>query len=148
MSARSNTENFFTRNVRLVTFITVIVLFLIGALILAWMVHGELLFPFSETADDRPAMTVEELRDVCSRARTLRGEELARYRGDNYDRIIDGVVVENYYYINEIGGRYNLSATERASDGKILYLELYDIKTKKKIDLLDKKSDVDAFFGD
>lgn len=148
MRAPSKTENFFTRNVRLVTFITVVVLFLIAALVLAWMVHGEMLFPFTEKPDDRPAMTVEELRDVCARARTLRGEELARYRGDNYDRIIDGVVVENYYYINEIGGRYNLSATERASDGKILYLELYDLQTKKKIDLLDKKSDMDAFFGD
>ena len=148
MRSPAKTENFLSRNVRTVTFITVMVLFLLAALLLAWMVHGEALFPMPEAEDARPEMTVEELRDVCARARTLTGEELARYRGENYDRTIDGTVVEYYYYINAIGGRYNLSATERASDGRIMYLSLHDIKTKRTVDLLDGATDVGAFFGD
>lgn len=148
MSTRSTgrTENVLTRNVRLFTFLTVIAVFLIGAVAFGVMVYGDVLFPMPEN-DTRPDMTVEELRALCARANAVTGTELSAFRGENYDRSIDGVVVEKYYYVNEIGGRYNLSATERVSDRRIMYLTLYDLETKRMYDLLDGSVDVGALFG-
>ena len=140
------TENFFTRNVRLITFLAVVAAFLAVTVMLGVIVHGDFLFDFSEN-DTRPEMTVEEMREICARAATVTGAELSAWRGENYDRKIDGVTVEKYYYINNVGGRYNLSATVRASDGRMVYFALYDLETKEMIDLLDKKSDLDAFLG-
>jgi len=140
------TENVFTRNVRLFTFLSVVAVFLVGAVMLGVIVHGDFLFDFPEN-DTRPEMTVEEMKAICARAATVTGAELGKWRGENYDRAIDGVIVEKYYYINDIGGRYNLSATVRASDGRMMYFALYDLQTKEMIDLLDKKSDLDAFLG-
>ncbi len=141
------TESFLSRNVRLITFLVCVCLFLAGALVAGAMIYGDLDFSRPEN-DTRPEMSVEELRGIAARAKTLTGGELSRYRGENYDRQIDGVTVEKYYYINAIGGRYNLSATERASDGRIMYLTVYDLESKKQIDLLDGESDFDAFLGD
>ena len=92
-------------------------------------------------------MPLEALYAICDRPSDVTGATLARYRGENEERRIDGVVVEKYYFLNGIGDRYNLSATERVSDGKIMYLVLYDSVTKKQVDLLDKTSDIDGFLG-
>ena len=145
-NAVGRTENILTRNVRLVTFIAVIAVFLLGATALGVAVHGDFLYDFSDN-DTRPEMTVEEMKALCLRAATVTGRELEAYKGENYDREIDGVTVEKYYYVNGIGGRYNLSATVRVSDGRMMYFVLYDLQTKETLDLLDKKSDLDAFLG-
>ena len=146
MKRKSGTENLFTRNVRLFTFLTVVAVFLVGAIALGAYVHGD--FDRLFVAEDhRPEMSEAELYALCEHPRAVTGAALSAFKGENYDRKIDGVVVEKYYYVNDIGGRYNLSATERASDARIMYLVLYDTVTKESIDLLDPEARIDEFFG-
>ena len=141
------TETLLSRNARLVAFLCVIAAFLAVAILLGQAVHGDIdvFLSLFEKKDEREEMTLEALQEICDRPSAVTGAELARYRGENEERKIDGVTVEKYYFLNGIGDRYNLCATERASDGKVVYLVLYDTVTKKQIDLLDKASDIDGF---
>ena len=143
------TETLLSRNARLVAFLCVIVAFLAVAILLGQAVHGDVdsFLSLFEKEDEREVMPLEALYAICDRPSDVTGATLARYRGENEERRIDGVVVEKYYFLNGIGDRYNLSATERTSDGKIVYLVLYDSVTKKQIDLLDKTSDIDGFLS-
>ena len=144
------TETFWTRNVKLIAFLltTVIVL---GIPVVYFLVRDY------EPKDTRPEMTVAQLKELASRPTTVSAEELEKYLGEKEERKIDGVTVEVYYYIT-VEGRYHLDAVKALSsdstggsankEAKLAYLSIYDRVTHERLDLLSKKADVNAFFGE
>lgn len=148
------TENFWTRNVKLITFFVTVVV-LLGIPTVYFMIRDY------KPQDMRPEMTVEELKDLAHRPQAVGTEELDAYKGECTERKVDGVTVEIYYYIT-VDDRYHLDAVKLTEEGEsgavvdktqisgaqLAYLSVYDRLTHKRLDLLSKNADVDAFFED
>ncbi len=136
------TENFLTRNIRLITFLVCVALFLV----LFAMLEGFELFSFDSPADTRPEMTLEDLRAVASAPGRITPELLDTYRGERDDNTIDGLHYSIYQI--DIGERWFLMASFDRSNRYLYYLTLTDLQTHTDLDLLKNGSRLDAFLGE
>lgn len=133
------TENFFSRNVKLITFCVTIAVFLavfipIGVIGIEKM--GDLLDP----ARKLPEMTLEDVVALSERTDTLFLEDISCYRGEKGDWTI-GIVYTVY-----IGEEYILRGTASHVDLRLESCILYNVITEKGVDVL--KDDVRAFLND
>ena len=131
------TENFGTRNVKLITFLIVTGVFLV--LFLPMAIFGiDMAIDWAER-DDRPQMTLEDVVRLSEEERELYLSDLEKYQGDliEYD-------YETHYSV-EIAPSYYLRAVAEKNTGKLLYFEMINTDTKNKVDILTE--DVRAYLN-
>lgn len=150
----SKTETFWTRNVKLIAFLVTVVLVL-GVPCVYFLVKDY------KPRDTRPQMTLADLKALAEHPDRVSDTDLERYCGTREERRVEGVTVEVYYYIT-VEERYSLDAVKVVSPnaagsatgkdsgvgGKLAYLSVYDSVTHKRLDLLSKNADVQAFFSE
>lgn len=135
------TETFFSRNVRLITFLICMAVFF--GTVGPWSVF-KIYEYIGQAQDTRVEMTLSDLHTLAARSASLTQKDLDGFYGERDVRTVDGIEVEVYYQI-PIGQEYSLFATSVTSTGRIMYLQLTDLNTFERIDLLDKNADLDAF---
>ncbi len=134
------TETFFTRRVRLITFLSCVALFLIGFAVL----EGFDLFPFDNPPEDtRPEMTLDNLRALAKATDRVTRETLDTYRGT----CETNEKTESTAYQIDIGERYFLMATFQRDERQPSYLTLTDRNTHTNLNLLEKDADLEAFLA-
>ncbi len=135
------TENFWTRNVRLITFLicALLILSVFGPISIIYIDD----YIQSMEQDDRPQMTVEELRAVAEAAKSLNRKALERFRGERSENGENENRTVTYQI--SIGERYFLMAGFYVETEKVYYLTLTDLEKNTDLDLLDRNADLDAF---
>ena len=131
------TENFGTRNVRLITFLVCISVFLAVFIPVGfWGFHA--VQDWFEK-DERPQMTLSDVVYLSERTGDLYLSDLTGYAGEQetYDAGI--------HYSIEIEQRYYLRAVADVATKKLYYFEMVDFETQEKVDILTE--DVRAFLG-
>ncbi len=137
------TENFFTRNVRLITFLCCLAVFLtfFGPISIFYIDD----YIESLEQDTRRDMTLEDLRSVSDAGRTLNMRALEQFKGEKSE---NGEGTESTVTYNiPVGERYFLMAGFYAESGKVYYLTLTDLEAHTDLDLLDRTSDLEAFLN-
>ncbi len=146
------TENFFTRHVKLITFLICIAVFLtfFGPLTIFTVIRY-----IEERMDTRIPMTEEDLIALSELDRDLYFSDIEGYKGikdiktNKYEVEVDGKTetreeeVEIYYYM-DIGADYTALAIAEIDTEKIIYFQLSNKRTQWKADVL--KDDIRAFF--
>ncbi len=139
-ATKGETENFWTRNVRLITFVICMVVFF-GVCIgfSAYYIYDW----FSEPADDRPEMTVSELQILAASPERINTKMLDAYRGEYTETRQNDFLYKMYQL--DIEGRYTLWISFNGSNGELFDMTLTDSQTAREIDLLKTNADLDAF---
>ena len=140
MDTKGETETFLSRNVRLITFLICIALFL--------GVFGPLsVFHISEyikqQSDPRVEMTPQDLLTLAQKLPTVRPEDLSGFVGECGHNEIAGMKYELYQIY--VGDRYFLMASFNQQTGEPFYLSLTDFKTNEKLDLLNHADQLESF---
>lgn len=144
------TETFFTRNVRLITFLICLGVFLalFGPLTVFTVINY-----IEERKDTRPVMSEEELLALSELDRDLYFSDIEGFKGLKDVKTIAVSVdgggteikeVEIYYYF-DIGEDYSALAIAEIDTGKIIYFRLNDKNTQWKADVL--KDDIRSFLA-
>ena len=143
---QGKTETFFTRNVRLITFLICITVFLgiFGPLSVFHIVRH-----FNEIKEEASytEMTVEDLRVLLKRADTLTEKDITRYAHDDGGDWKVADKTGRMYYI-QLGERFQLSCMVELQTKSVVYLSLFDSDLNESFDLLDKKTDIDKILGE
>ena len=130
------TETFWTRNVKLITFLTVVGLFL--AIFGPWSI-----FRIRESILEKKALegriTLEEVVAFSELERDLYFSEFLSYTGDRSDTDYQML------YCMDIDENYILYAAAEKPGGKVTYLQLHRVSTGESVDVL--TGDVQAFLG-
>lgn len=141
---KGETETFLTRNVRLITFLICIAVFLgiFGPLSVFHLVRY-----FDTLADEATLGTVEMTTDdlvaLSKRADVLTEKDFERFVREDGGEWKVGHKTGRMSYIS-VGDRYQLSCMVETSTRKVVYLTLMDLDSGESFDLLDKKTDIDA----
>ena len=147
------TENFFTRNVKLITFLICLGVFLafFGPITVFTIINY-----IEERADNRPIMTEEELIALSELDRDLYFSDIEKFKGTKdiksykYPVEVEGGTemreeeVEIYYYL-DIGEDYNALVISEIDTGKIIYFRLSNKNNQWKADVL--KDDIRSFLA-
>ena len=129
------TETFFTRHVRLITFLVCITLFLLAF----WPIAMPQIRSFYHKGDLRPPMSENDVIQVSRIGYQLREAQIAQYISNKVD-----MGYSNYYYV-DVEGEYELLAGFAKDTGLLIFCHLSNRETDEKIDVL--KGDVQAFFN-
>lgn len=142
------TETFFTRHVRLITFLVCIAVFLVFfGPVSVFTVKGIL----DRRADTRREMTVEDVIALADKPRRTLGD-LTVFEGQKSEKTVPvrdgsgGTSERNagtYYYVT-VESRYLLSGVTKPDSDELVYLTLSDYRSGESVDLL--TGDVRAFF--
>ena len=135
------TENFFTRNVKLITFLICIGVFLafFGPLTVFTIINY-----IEEKQDSRPVMSEEELLALSELDRDLYFSDIDGFKGTKDIKTIDVPLsdggtqvkeVEIYYYF-DVGENYSALAIAEIETEKIIYFRLSNKRTQWKADVL------------
>ena len=129
------TENFFTRHVKLITFLTTVGLFLL-------VVGPILLFGVSQDwgeSGDLPPMTVEDVIAISEQTTNLKLSQFTRFDGEMQEWSFGD------YYVIEIGSRYTLICGADPKTEIVFYCELKDSVTERQLDVMNE--DMRAYFA-
>ena len=142
------TETFFTRNVKLITFLICLGVFLalFGPITVFTVINY-----IEERQDERPVMSEEELLALSELDRDLYYSDIKVFKGREDVKTIEVSVdgggtqtkeVEIYYYF-DVGEDYSALAIADIDTGKIIYFRLNNKNTQRKADVL--KDDIRSF---
>jgi hypothetical protein len=126
------TENFFSRNVKLLTFIAcmvVIVAIMAGFGIYRAMHYGDLV------EEPENLMTVEQMQTIVAKGKTLTWKDLHGY---GYEVVSDGFVYVCRYDVQ--GGDYYLMVTSDAEGSSIISVILVDLNTYEQTEIFNPES--------
>lgn len=143
------TESFWTRNVRLLTFLICTAAFLVVFIPLAlWGYTSipEMLRSCAAGADTRPEMTVEDLSAVANKNRYLSMTDLDAFAGEKSRTEQTGVGCTVYQITIE--KRYLLMAIFDETSKTVFHLTLTDLKSNDVLDLLEDYRNLDTFLKD
>lgn len=134
------TENFFTRNVKLVTFLICV------AIILAPFV----IVYINDIAEEHreaslPDITVDELVLIAERSTDLRQRDLAKFEGYRTENEEQGMKYAMYRIPVLYEERMVLSVSFDASLDYVFYLQLINLETQEKLDLLTESEKLEEF---
>lgn len=144
------TENFFTRNVRLITFLVCIAVFL--AFFGPYTVFKIIAY-IEERQDTRSVMSEEELIALSELDRDLYYSDIKGFKGTEDIKTItvsDGgggtevKEVEIYYYF-EVGEDYSALAIAEIDTEKIIYFQVSNVNNQWRADVL--KDDIRSFLA-
>lgn len=134
------TENFLTRNVKLVTF------FICVAIILAPFVITYI----KDVTEDRrvaalPQMTVDEVVLIAERGKDLRQRDLAKFEGYCTETEEQGMKYAMYRIPVLHEKRMVLSVSFDASLDYVFYFQLINLENQEKLDLLTEAAKLEKF---
>ena len=139
--SNSTTETFWTRNVRLVTFLVCVAVFLSACVFVGTRVYDY----FQPPKEELPAMREADLLALCSRTPSLRLRDFEAYEHESGGEwTIDGRTGKTLFL--NVGERYSLTVMEEVQVGMIIYLVIEDRETDQTLDLLSKSADLADFF--
>ena len=131
------TESFFTRNVRTITFLVTLGLFLVVFIPIAILEAKEY---FGQDADARPQM---QLTDVIRFSESPSGVTPAQLKAYACVELADmGEVYESFYEF-QIEPHYRMLAVINNNTGNVTYLTISNVKTNEDADVLE--DDIRAF---
>ena len=131
IDTKGKTETFFTRNVRLITFLICV------TVILSPFVITYIQDVIEENRmEKRPSMTVEELIFVAERGKDLRQRDLAKFEGYCTRTEMQGMKYAMYRIPILHERNIVLSISIDASMDYAFYVTLIDMDTRAEIDLL------------
>ncbi len=136
------TENFFTRNVRLITFLICIAVFLaIFGPLSVFHIYEYIV----EQTDPRTEMTLDDLRRLTTSPDDLRPKDLDGFLGEVGRNTVGDMQCDVYQI--DIGERYFLMASFEAANGKPFYLTLTDVELQTELDLLEDHKKLEEFLS-
>lgn len=139
--SNSTTETFWTRNVRLVTFLVCMAVFLSACVFVGARVYDY----FQPPEEALPAMREADLLALCSRTPSLRLRDFEAYEHESGGEwTIDGRTGKTLFL--NVGERYSLTVMEEVQVGRIIYLVIEDRETDQTLDLLSRSADLADFF--
>ena len=134
------TETFFTRNVKLITFL------ICSAIILSPFVITYIKDTIEDKRlDKRPDMTVDELVLVAERAKDLRQRDFEKYEGYCTKTEMQGMKYAMYRIPVLHERNLVLSITFDASMDYVFYIYLIDVDTRDELDLLTEAYKLEDF---
>lgn len=141
------TETFFTRHVRLITFLICMAVFFCTFVPLAlWgPVNVFDLLQSCNENEGREAMTVEDLHSVARKNKSLMITDLDRFIADTSKGEQAGL--QYVIYQIDVGDRYLLTASFNEASGRVYFLTLTDLKTDAYLDLLEDYRKLDEFLA-
>ena len=123
------TENFFTRNVRLMTFLITIGMFLVVVGPIFVLEASEY---WGKGGDARPDMTTGDLIVLSDIKGALRVSDITKFSCDERDQ--DGTP---YVLVTvDIEPHYTMMASAEKATGKVIYCEVLSNETGEKVDVL------------
>ena len=140
VDTKGETETFLSRNVRLITFLVCIALFL--------AVFGPLsVFHISEyikkQSDTRVEMTGEDLLAVSKKLPNVAPSDLSGFLGEcGYNEVADMKYEIYQIYVDD---RYLLMASFNQQTAHLFYFNLTDMKTGQRLDLLNQADQLEQF---
>ncbi len=136
------TETFWTRNVRLITFLICIAVFLaVFGPVSVFHIHKYI----NEQSDARTEMTLNDLRRLSSAPMAVRTSDLDRFVGEVGSNTAEGVTYTVYQI--DIGDRYFLMASFEEAFDRIYYMTLTDLRTQTELDLLKDAKKLESFLS-
>ncbi len=143
------TETFFTRNVRLITFLICIAVFLaIFGPLSAFHIRDYI----REHSDSRPELTDDVLIALTERSEGFFLSELEKYRGKTQEHTVTDpndpsheIVVDIYWQADFADGRYRCMAVAEPVGGRITYLSVVNLQTGDRANA--KEESLRTFFG-
>ena len=138
MDTAGKTENFFTRNVKLITF-----LICIAAIFSPFVIAYVKDYIEEHREDPRPEMTVDDLAVIARKADDLCMSDLDAFEGERIDNDMQGMTYVMYRI--HVTDRFVLSASFDGTQDYIFYLNLMDLDKKTELDLLKEADKLEAF---
>lgn len=134
------TETFFTRNVKIITFLICIII-IFSPFVIVYI---------QDTIEDkrlekRPEMTVENLIAIAERGGDLRQRDLANFEGYRMENEMQGMKYAMYRIPISHEDDLVLSISFDASLDYVFYLKLINQDTKKELDLLTEANKLEEF---
>ncbi len=129
------TENFFTRHVKLITFLVTVGLFLV-------VVGPILIFGVAQDwmePHDLPKMKVEDVIALSEQNTNLKLSQFTCFEGEMQEWSFGD------YYVIEIGSRYTLVCGADPKTEVVFYCELKDSVTERQLDVMNE--DMRAYFA-
>lgn len=134
------TETFFTRNVKLITFLICI------CVIFSPFVYVYIMDTIEDKRlEKRPEMTVDELVLIADRAKDLRMRDLDKYEGYLTETDIQGMKYAMYRIPILHEKDLVLSISFDASMDYVFYINLINMDTRAELDLLKEAHKLEAF---
>lgn len=134
------TENFFTRNVKLITFLICVTIILSPFVIVYIQDTLE-----DKRLENRPEMTVDELVLLAERAKDLRRVDFAKFEGYCTESEMQGMKYAMYRIPILHERNLILSVSFDASMDYIFYANLTDMDTRDELDLLTEAHKLEEF---
>ena len=134
------TETFFTRNVKLITFLICITIIFSPFVITYIQDTLE-----AKRLEKRPEMTVDELTLIAERAEDLRQRNLADYEGYRNEIEMQGLKYAMYRIPILHEKNLVLSISFDASMDYVFYISLIDMDTREELDLLKDANKLEEF---
>ena len=129
------TENFFTRHVKLITFLVTVGLFLVivGPILIFGVTHDWM------KPHELPEMTVEDVITLSEQNTSLKLSQFTCFEGEMQEWGFGD------YYVIEIDARYTLVCGADPQTQVVFYCELKDSVTEQQLDVLNE--DMRAYFA-
>lgn len=138
MDTAGKTENFFTRNVKLITFLICIAV-IFSPFVIAYVKD----YIEEHREDPRPEMTVDDLAVIARKGDDLCMSDLDAFEGERIDNDMQGMTYVMYRI--HVTDRFVLSASFDGTQDYIFYLNLMDLDKKTELDLLKEADKLEAF---
>ena len=140
IDTKGKTETFFTRNVKLITFL-ICVTIILSPFVITYI---------KDTIEDkrlekRPEMTVDELVLIAERAKDLRQRDFAKFEGYCNKTEMQGMKYAMYRIPVLHERDLILSVTFDASMDYVFYISLIDMDTREELDLLIEAHKIEEF---
>ena len=134
------TENFFTRNVKLITFLICITVIFSPFVVVYIQDTIE-----AKRLEARPEMTVDELVVIAEGAKDLRERNLAKFEGYCTKSEVQGMKYSMYRIPILHERDLVLSISFDASMDYVFYINLIDVDTREELDLLTEAHKLEEF---
>ena len=134
------TENFFSRNVKLLTFLICVSIILAPFVIVYINDYIE-----NAREESRPEMTVQELFLVAERGQDLRRGDLSKFEGYCIESDMQGMHYAMYRIPIVHEDKYILSVSFDASLNYVFHLDLINMETREKLDLFTEADELEGF---
>lgn len=140
IDTRGKTETFFTRNVKLITFLICITVIFSPFVIVYIQDTLE-----AKRLEERPDMTVEELLTISRKGNDLRQRDLAKFADYMEEVDMQGMKYANYRIPVLHEKDLYISISFDMSMDYVFYVNLTDLDTREELDLLSEADKLEEF---
>ena len=136
------TENFFTRNVKLITFLVCVII--IFSPFVATYIQDTIK---ARQEEERPEMTVEYLMLLAERGKDLRQRDLSKFEAYREESDMQNMKYAIYRIPVQHKENIILSISFDASMDYVFYINLTNMDTRAELDILSQADDLEEFLA-